>query len=78
MKCVQYIPTILLTHVQFYFCMVYVSLAILIVTNMTAPRYRTTYGMGLTCSDIYRINDTLVQYNASGDPIVINNQNNDI
>jgi len=45
---------------------------------MAAPRYRTTYGMGLTCSDIYRINDALVQYDASGNPIVINNQNNDI
>lgn len=42
---------------------------------MTAPRYRTTYGMGLTCSDIYRINDALVQYDASGNPTVINNQN---
>lgn len=45
---------------------------------MAAPRYRTTYGMGLTCTDIYRINDALVQYDASGTPIVINNQNNDI
>lgn len=45
---------------------------------MTAPRYRTTYGMGLTCTDIYRIGDALVQYDASGNPVVINNQNNDI
>ena len=45
---------------------------------MAAPRYRTTYGMGLTCNDIYRIGDALVQYDASGTPIVINNQNNDI
>ena len=52
----------------------YVSLT----THMTAPRYRTTFGMGLTCSDIYRINDALVQYDAQGNPIVINNQNNDI
>ncbi len=39
---------------------------------MTAPRYRTTYGMGLTCNDIYRIGDALVQYDASGNPVVIN------
>ncbi|NBO71619.1 hypothetical protein EBV26_14235 [bacterium] len=45
---------------------------------MPAPRYRTTFGMGLTCSDIYRINDVLVQYDSSGNPVVINNQNNDI
>ena len=45
---------------------------------MAAPRYRTIYGMGLTCNDIYRINDALIQYDASGNPIVINNQNNDI
>jgi hypothetical protein len=42
---------------------------------MAAPRYRTTYGMGLTCSDIYRINGTLVQYDASGNPVIINNPN---
>jgi hypothetical protein len=29
---------------------------------MAAPRYRTTYGMGLTCSDLYQIGD------ASGNP----------
>ena len=34
--------------------------------------------MGLTCSDIYRINDALVQYDSSGNPVIINNQNNDI
>ena len=34
--------------------------------------------MGLTCNDIYRIGDALVQYDASGNPVVINNQNNDI
>ena len=45
---------------------------------MAAPRYRTTYGMGLTCSDINRINDALVQYDASGNPVVINNEDNDI
>jgi len=45
---------------------------------MAAPRYRTTYGMGLTCNDIYRIGDALVQYDASGNPVVIDNQNNDI
>ena len=39
---------------------------------MAAPRYRTTYGMGLTCNDIYRIGDALVQYDASGNPVVIN------
>lgn len=37
-----------------------------------APRYRTTVGLGLTCSDIYRINGALVQYDASGNPTVIN------
>ncbi len=45
---------------------------------MAAPRYRTTFGMGLTCSDIYRINDALVQFDSCGNPVVINNQNNDI
>ena len=45
---------------------------------MAAPRYRTSYGAGLTCSDIFKINDALVQYDASGNPVVINNQNNDI
>ena len=39
----------------------------------TAPRYRTSIGLGLTCSDIYRINDAFVQYDASGNPTVINN-----
>jgi hypothetical protein len=37
-----------------------------------APRYRTNYGMGLTCSDIFRIGDALVQYDASGNPTVVN------
>ena len=41
-------------------------------TMPAAPRYRTTVGLGLTCSDIYRINDALVQYDASGNPTVIN------
>ena len=78
MNRVQYIPRFVLTHVQFYFCMEYVSLATLFTTSMTAPRYRTTYGMGLTCADIYRVNDALIQYDTQGTPIVINNQNNDI
>ena len=42
---------------------------------MTAPRYRTIYGMGLTCNDIYRIGDALVQYDASGNPVVTNDPN---
>lgn len=37
-----------------------------------APRYRTSYGMGLTCSDIFRVGDALVQYDASGNPTVVN------
>jgi hypothetical protein len=37
-----------------------------------APRYRTKTGFGLTCSDIFRINDALVQYDASGNPIILN------
>ena len=37
-----------------------------------APRYRTKTGFGLTCSDIFRINNALVQYDASGVPTVIN------
>lgn len=37
-----------------------------------APRYRTTYGMGLTCSDIFRVGNALVQYDASGNPTVVN------
>ena len=37
-----------------------------------APRYRTKTGFGLTCSDVYRVNDALVQYDASGTPTVIN------
>ncbi len=40
-----------------------------------APRYRTIYGQGITCSDIYRINNVLVQYDASGNPVVINGSN---
>lgn len=35
---------------------------------MTAPRYRTIFGMGLTCDDIYRNND----------PSGNNNNNNNI
>lgn len=31
--------------------------------------------MGLTCNDIYRIGDTLVQYDASGNPVVTNDPN---
>ena len=50
----------------------------IISPTMTVPRYRTTFGMGITCSDIYRINDALVQYDSSGNPVVINNQNNNI
>ena len=45
---------------------------------MAAPRYRTTYGMGLTCSDINRINGVLVQYDAYGNPVVINNPDNNL
>lgn len=30
-----------------------------------APRYRTNYGMGLTCSDIFRVGNALVQYDAT-------------
>ena len=37
-----------------------------------APRYRTNYGTGLTCSDIFRVGDALVQYDASGNPTVVN------
>lgn len=37
-----------------------------------APRYRTSYGMGLTCSDIFRVGNALVQYDASGNPTVVN------
>jgi len=37
-----------------------------------APRYRTVYGMGITCSDIYRLNNNIyVQYDASGNPVVV-------
>ena len=65
-----------LCSILFYDC--YVSLATQPTRRMAAPRYRTTYGMGLTCGDIYKINDALVQYDALGNPVVINNQNNDI
>ena len=37
-----------------------------------APRYRTKTGFGLTCSDVFRVNTALIQYDASGNPIVIN------
>ena len=37
-----------------------------------APRYRTKTGFGLSCSDVFRVNDALIQYDASGNPIVIN------
>jgi len=56
----------------------YVSASLHLRIGMTAPRYRTTFGMGLTCSDIYRMNDALVQFDSCGNPVVINNQNNDI
>ena len=35
-----------------------------------APRYRTTYGRGLTCSDINRVGNALVD--ASGNPVIVN------
>lgn len=37
-----------------------------------ARRYRTSYGTGLTCSDIFRVGNALVQYDASGNPTVVN------
>lgn len=37
-----------------------------------APRYRTKTGFGLTCSDVFRVNNALIQYDASGVPTVIN------
>jgi hypothetical protein len=37
-----------------------------------APRYRTKTGFGLTCSDVFRVNNARVQYDASGTPTVIN------
>ncbi len=75
MGWVLYITTKGLTHFQFYF---EVNMYHYIHTRMAAPRYRTSYGTGITCSDIFKINDALVQYDASGNPTVINNQNNDI
>jgi hypothetical protein len=36
---------------------------------MTAPRYRTNIGL---CSEVYKIGDALVQYDLSGNPVVIN------
>jgi hypothetical protein len=58
------------------FCGEYVSLSL--SYTMAAPRYRTNYGMGITCSDIFKINDVLVQYDASGNPVIVNNQTNTI
>lgn len=37
-----------------------------------APRYRTKTGYGVTCGDIFLINNALVQYDASGNQIVLN------
>ena len=37
-----------------------------------APRYRTKTGYGITCGDIFRVNNALVQYDASGNPVVLN------
>ena len=43
---------------------------------MAAPRYRTNYGTGLTCSDIFRINGGFVQYDASGNPVILDDNYN--
>lgn len=39
---------------------------------MIAKRYRTTSGTGITCGDIFQLGNALVQYDASGNPTVIN------
>jgi len=62
------------------FCRVYVSLTthslarslVRILVMSMAPRYRTKTGFGLTCSGVFRVNNALVQYDASGTPTVIN------
>ena len=54
------------------FCRVYVSLTTHSFAMSMAPRYRTKTGFGLTCGDVFRVNDALIQYDASGTPIVIN------
>ena len=53
------------------FCRVYVSFKTLRSAMSIAPRYRTKTGFGLSCSDVFRVNDTLVQYDASGIPNVL-------
>jgi hypothetical protein len=37
--------------------------------SMTAPRYRTTFGMGLTCNDRFSINGVPIQYDNNGNLI---------